>query len=1053
MSVEAPRTGERTAIARFVALCLQKRWLIVAAFVLIAIFGVYSWRALSVEAYPDISDTTAQVITQYLGHAAEEVEEQVTIPLERALNGIPGLHVMRSKSTFGLSLITLVFRDGVEDYAARQRLQERISGVALPPGASPGLDPLTSPIGEIYRYTLESSKGRNQRELKELQQWVVIPTLRQVFGVADVTNFGGETTQFQLLVDPARLVQYNLSIKQVVEAIGMNNSNAGGSILVRGDQGYVVRGLGLIRSLDDLGNIVVTQKAGTPIYVKNLGALQLGALERRGILGKDGDPDAVEGIILLLRGENPSAVLDGVHEKVDALNHGGLPSDVKVVPFLDRTALVGTTLHTVSRTLLEGMTLVVLALFLFLGSLRAALIGAITIPISLLIAFILMNLTSIPANLLSLGAIDFGILVDATIVILENVLRRREEAPQTAMTEDDARDSAVQVARAIFFSKAIIIVAYLPLFAFQRVEKKLFSPMAYSVGFALVGATLIALALVPGLAYVAYRKPRHKMFHNRPLEWLSCRYTALIRGVTRRPVLALVPGIAAAVLAVLLGNAIGKEFLPELDEGSIWLQVQLPPGLSLKKASQMANEVRSAALEFKEVSTIVTQLGRNDDGTDPWTPSHIESFVGLQPYDTWPRAETKHDLIERMAKRFEKIPGISVGFSQPMIDGVNDKIAGAHSELVIKVFGHDLDETRRVANGIIDAVGKVPGAVDLAIDQEPPLPQLQIHVDREAAARFGINVTDISALVEVAIGGGAIAQIFLGERSYDVVVRLQEEARGTPEAIGDLTLQALGGARIPLSQVARLELRSGESMITREANRRHLTVKLNLRDRALSSFLAEAKAGIANDVQYDHHAIEVVWGGQFENQQRAQARLALVVPVVLALIFLLLYGAFATLRHAAIILANVPLALLGGMIALILRGMSLNVSSAVGFIALFGVAVQNGVILVSNLTRLEATGMSLADAVVRGAAERFRPVLLTATVAALGMVPAALARGIGSDVQRPLATVVVGGLISATLLTIFVMPAIYYVVERWFVRRRPPVGTPAEPSSPKESPP
>ena len=1022
-------------IGKLVALCLRKRWLVVAMFLMVAVFGVYSWQQLSVEAYPDIADTTAQVVTQYLGHAAEEVEEQVTIPLERELNGIPGLHVMRSKSTFGLSLITLVFVDGVDDYWARQRIQERINGVDLPPGANPGLDPLTSPIGEIYRYTLQSPT-RNQRELREVQEWIVIPTIRQVFGVADVTNFGGETTQFQLLVDPPKLAEYNLSIKQITDAITNNNTNAGGSVIVRGDQGLVVRGLGLIRSLDDLGNIVVTQKAGTPVFFKNLGTLQLGALERRGILGKDLDPDGVSGIVLLLRGVNPSMVLENLHAKIVTLNKrlasDPATADVKVVPYLDRTELVHTTLHTVSHTLLEGMTLVVIILILFLGSARSALIVAITIPMSLLIAFILMHLTNIPANLLSLGAIDFGIIVDGGIVMLENILREREERPTEVLTLDDARRAAEQVARPMFFAMAIIVTAYLPLFAFQRVEKKLFSPMAYTVGYALAGATLLALALIPGLALAAYAKPR-KVFHNRPFEWLRARYTSVLGRVVRRPVISILPGIAAFALAIVLAMSIGKEFLPELDEGSIWLQVQLPPGISLKKASDMAGEVRQATLEFKpEVSTIVTQLGRNDDGTDPWTPSHIECFVGLTKYDTWPNGETKHDLIARMAKRFERIPGVQVGFSQPMIDGVNDKIAGAHSELVLKVYGKDLTEGRRIAEAIVDTVDKVPGAADVAIDQEPPLPQLQIHVNREAAARFGINVADIAQVIEVAIGGRAIAQLFLGERRYDIVARLSQESRDTPEAIGNLTVQSASGARIPLAQLATIEVSSGESTITREMNRRHLTVKINIRGRDLSSFLDEAKKSIERDVKYDHAQYELSWGGQFENQQRAQARLAIVVPIVIGLIFILLYGAFSTLRHAAIILANVPLALLGGMALLMFRGMTLNVSSAVGFIALFGVSVQNGVIMVSNLNRLRDTGIPLTDAVVRGASERFRPVLMTATVAALGLVPAALAHGIGSDVQRPLATVVVGGLATATALTIFVLPAIYFVIERRF---------------------
>jgi heavy metal efflux system protein len=1021
-------------IDRFVSACLDRRWLMVALFLLIAALGVYSWTELSVEAYPDISDTTAQVVTTFPGHAAEEVEEQVTIPLERELNGIPGLQVMRSKSTFGLSLITLVFRDGVEDYFARQRIQERINGVNLPTGATTGLDPLTSPIGEIYRYTLESP-NRSERELRELQEWVVIPTLKQVFGVADVTNFGGETTQFQLLLDPSKLAQYNLGLKQVMDAVSSNNSNAGGSVVRRGDEAFVVRGIGLIRSLDDLGNIVVNQKNGTPVLLRNLGELRLGALERNGILGKDNNPDGVSGIVLLLRGENPSRVLEGLHEKVRALNRGLLPPDVKVVPYLDRTDLVKTTLHTVSRTLLEGMTLVVLVLMLFLGSIRGALIVAITIPLSLLIAFILMHLTNIPANLLSLGAIDFGIIVDGSIVVMENILRRREAHPDKPLTVEEARTAASQVARPMFFATIIIITAYIPLFAFQRVEKKLFSPMAYTVGYALGGAILVALALVPGLALAAYSRPR-KFWKNPVLAWVTDLYDRNLRQVLGRPALALVPAGVALLVAIFLTITVGKEFLPELDEGSIWLQVQLPPGISLQRASEMATEIRQVTREFKEVSFVVTQLGRNDDGTDPWTPSHIEAAVGLTAYDTWKGGETKQDLIRKLSERYAKIPGISVGFSQPMIDGVNDKIAGAHSELVVKVYGKDFAETRRVASEVVAALEKTPGAVDVSIDQEPPLPQLQIKVNREAAARFGINVSDIADLIEVGVGGRAVGQLFLGEKRYDIAVRFIPSVRSNPEEIGDLTLTAPGGARIPLSQVSDVSLKSGESTITRETNRRHLTVKLNLRGRDLSSFLKEAHERIASDVHYDSANMEIVWGGLFENQQRAQTRLALIMPVVLALIFLLLYGAFGTLRHAALILVNVPLAVLGGMVALHLRGMTLNVSSAVGFIALFGISVQNGVLMVSNLNHLRDSGLELMEAVARGAEERFRPVLMTATVATLGLIPAALARGIGSDVQRPLATVVVGGLVSATLLTLLVLPVLYEVIERWAQKRQ-----------------
>ena len=860
-------------IDRLVAACLNRRAIAWAVFVLTALYGYVSWTRLPVEAYPDIADVTSQVITQVPGLAAEEVEQQITVPLERALIGTPGLHVMRSKSTFGLSMIVLVFKDGVEDYWSRQRIQERINDVALPYGAQPGLDPLTSPIGEIYRYTLESPT-RSLRELSELQFWQVIPQFKRLSGVADVTNFGGITTQYVLYLDPSQLTRYNVSLKQITDAINANNASAGGSVIDRGQQGFVVRGIGLLRSLEDLGNVVVAQKAGTPIRVKDLGEVTLGNQERRGILGKDNHADGVSGIVLLLKGQNPSEVLEGVHQTVEKLNTKILPSDVKVVPYLDRTNLVAVTTHTVGTTLAEGMVLVTLVLVLFLGSPRAALIVALTIPMALLIAFILMHHLHIPANLLSLGAIDFGIIVDGSIVVVENILREREKSGGQALSIDDVLAATRQVARPIFFATIIIITAYIPLFAFERVEYKLFSPMAYAVGFSLFGALLVALALIPGLAFEAYRRPG-RVFHNRVIESLTTRYTALLRGLLARHVIA--PAVLAVSLCAVavLGLHIGKDFLPELDEGSIWLQVTLPPGISLETAKGLANEVRKAAAEFPEVSHVVTQLGRNDEGTDPWTPSHIEASVGLHPYKTWKSGITKHELIGRMQERFSEIPGIVVGFSQPMIDGVNDKIAGAHSDLVIKVFGEDFGEARRISEKIMATIASVPGAADVAIDQEPPLPQVQITLDREAAARYGINAADVAGLIASGIGGQPISQLFVGEKRYDVVVRFTGAAREDPDAIGNLVLTAPTGARVPLSQVATVRLRSGESTITREMGRRHLTVKLNLRGRDLSAFLEDAKGRIESEVKYDPGAFEIVWGGQFENQQRAEARLTL----------------------------------------------------------------------------------------------------------------------------------------------------------------------------------
>ena len=955
-------------IEHFVTLCFNRRGLIGFAFLLLALYGWYSWTQLSIEAYPDISDTSAQVITQVPGLAAEEIEQQITVPLERAIIGVPGMYVMRSNSTFGLSLITVVFKDGVKDYWARQRLLERIGDVELPYDAKPGLDPMTSPVNEIYRYTLES-KTRNIRELSELQAWTVIPRLKMIPGVVDVSNFGGITTRFLIKFDPDRLIKYNITLRQISEAINENNANAGGSIIDRGEQGFVVRGVGLITGLEDLGNIVLTRKNGVPVLIKDLGEVKLSHNKRKGVLGKDDNPDTIEGIMLMLRGENALRVLDGVHKTVQDLNENILPKDVKIVPYLDRTSLVDSTVKTVGKTLIEGIILVTIVLMLFLGSPRAALIVAVTIPLSLLFAFVFMHHFNIPANLLSLGAIDFGILVDGAIVMLENILRRREENEGRELSPKDILGAALQVTPPIFFGMLVIITAYLPLFAFQRIEYKLFTPMAYTVGFALIGALAVALMLIPGLAYRAYGKPR-RIFHNPVLGWLAPRYEKLLGRIVDRPRTALI-AFALTLMAVIgFGATIGRDFLPYLDEGSIWLQVTLPPGISLNKSREMSNELRRVTREFKEVSFVVAQLGRTDDGMDPWSPSHVEAMVGLHPYDTWKPRRTKQELIEAMAKRFARMPGFHVSFAQPISDMVLDKVAGAHSDLVVKVYGNDFEESRRIASEVEREIKTVSGARDVIIDQQPPLPQVRIIVDRYAAGRFGINMADIADLISTGIGSKPIAQVFIEERYYDITVRFTKEARETPADFGNLIVTSPNGARIPLAQVAQIRLEEGQSTITREMAKRHLTVRVNVRGRDLSSFLKEAQRKISVNVNYDHSRFQIGWGGQFENQRRAQARLALILPMVLALMFLLIYGGFHNLRQPALILLAVPLATLGGLIALHLRGMTLNVSSAVGFIALFGVAVLNAIIMVTNLNRWRnEVGVPLKEAVLKGAAK------------------------------------------------------------------------------------
>ena len=1021
-------------IDQFVGICLHRRVAVIVLALLLSGFGVYAWETLSVEAYPELGDVAAQVTTQLPGLAAEEVEQLITVPLERQINGTPGLLLMRSSSTFGLSLITVLFRDGYEDYWARQRLTERINQAVLPAGATPSLDPVAGPGGEIYRYTLESDT-RNLQELSQIQRWTVIPAIKSVPGVVDDTNFGGFTAEYQLDLDVKQLQHYGLGITDVINAINNNNTNAGGGRVSRGDQSYVIRGVGLIHNLAEIGSIVVTQVNGTPVLVRDLGRTTLSHQEREGILGKDSNPDTIEGIVLMLKYQNPSDTLRGIHAKVAELNRQLAGLDVRIAPYIDRDDLVRATIHKVGRTIAEGIGLVFLILMLFLGSPRSALVVAVTIPLALVSVFCLLNLTRVSANLLSLGAIDFGILVDGAIVVTEAILRRREAMPDEELSESETKAAALQVTRPIFFASLIIITAYLPLFSFERAEAKLFTPMAYTMGYALFGALLTALALVPGLAYIVFRKPG-RFYHNRWLERLTEMYDRMLAACLDQP--RIIYGVVLfALLAVVgLGATVGREFLPDLDEGALWLQVQMPTGLALNKASDMASDLRRAILKYPEVSYVVTQTGRNDEGTDPWTMSHIEAPVGLKPYDGWPAGETKKEFVDRLAAGLAKeLPGYSIGISQPIIDGVNDLIGGAHSPLVIKIFGDDLGELRGIGRQIVEVLYTIAGTSSASIFQEPPIPQIEIQLDREKAARYGVNMTDVQNVIQTGIGQAPVSTVYVGERTYPLTVRYTPEARSQPQALGDLFVNTAGAVQVPLAQIADIRVRSGESTVTRENGRRNLTIRIDNRDRDLTSYLAEAQAKIAARVHFDQDKIRMEWGGQFENQRRAEARLLVILALVLGLMLIFLTIGTGSLRQALLILGVVPLATLGGLVSLHLTGQNLNVASGVGFIALFGVAVQNGIIMVSNLNRMRKSGLELHDAIMKGATERLRPVLMTATVATLGMLPAAIHTGVGSDVQRGIATVVVGGLAISTILTLIVLPSMYHVIEHWAEQR------------------
>jgi cobalt-zinc-cadmium resistance protein CzcA len=1022
-------------IAQLLRVALRQRFLAVALGAALIAAGVWSFTQLSIEAYPDISDTQVVVISLYPGHAAEEMEQQVTVPIERALNSVPDVIARRSRTIFGLSVVELTFEYGTNDYFARQVVLEKLRDAQLPEGVTPTLGPLSTPIGELYRYTLDGD-GRDSRELREIEDWVVEPRLLQVPGVTDITPFGGVIKQYQIDVDPSALTKYGLSIRDIAQAVDANNQNAGGALLDNGQQSMAVRGVGLIQSVDDIRNVVVSSTGDVPVYVRDVGRVQIGSAPRTGIFALGGSADRVEGIVLMRRGENPSAVLAGVHQAVEELNATGLPKGVRIVPIYDRTDLVNNTLRTVSHTLAEGLVIVVAVLFLFLGSARAAILTAITIPLSLLFAFVCMHFTGIPANLLSLGALDFGIIVDGTLVMVEHMVhaldvrRRRESAgPVNESVLDTIEDAALEVERPIFFSLVIIVSAYIPLFTLERVERRLFTPMAFTVCYALVGSMLLALTLIPVLATYLFRNaPRS--WENPAVTWLHARYARLLEATVNRP-WRVVAGAGAVVAAsVALAALLGTEFLPQLDEGVLWIRANFPAGISLEKSADLAARIRSLVKQSPEVKQVSSQTGRNDDGTDPYGPNRNEFFVALTPYDTWRAGKRKSDLVEELSGRLRReIPGGFFSFTQPIIDNVTEAVTGSPADLAVIITGPDLQELRHLARETLAVLKTVPGAADTGIEQEEDQAQLRIRIDRQAVARYGLNVRDVQDVVELAIGGHSASTYFDGERRFDITVRYIPEARTDVGAIGGILVATKSGERVPLSQLSTIQFVNGASIISRRENRRMISVRTNIRGRDQGGFVADAQrrfdAGVKLPAGYS-----VEWGGQFENLARARRRLAFILPLTIAVIFGLLFFTFGSVPEAGLVLLNVPFSLVGGIAALYLRGINLSVSAAVGFISLFGVAVMSGVLVVSDIKRRRLENVPAREAVIQGALSQMRPVVMMVIVAMLGMVPAARATGVGSDVQRPLATVVVGGLCSTLFLTLFALPALSWILAR-----------------------
>jgi heavy metal efflux system protein len=1020
-------------IAQLLRIALRQRFLFVLLGAALIAAGVWSFTQLSIEAYPDISDTQVVVISLYPGHAAEEMEQQVTVPIERALNAVPNVIARRSRTIFGLSVVELTFEYGTNDYFARQVVLEKLRDAQLPDGVTPTLGPLSTPIGELFRYTLEG-EDRSSRDLREIQDWVVEPRLLQVPGVTDITPFGGVIKQYQINVDPAALTRYGLSIRDIAQAVDANNQNAGGALLDNGQQSMAVRGVGLIQSVDDIKNVVVSSSGDVPVYVRDIGHVEIGSAPRTGIFAIGDKTDRVEGIVLMRRGENPSAVLAGIHEAVEELNASGLPPGVRIVPTYDRTDLVNNTLRTVSHTLAEGLVIVVAVLFLFLGSARAAILTALTIPLSLLFAFVCMHFTGIPANLLSLGALDFGIIVDGTLVMVEHMVhsldvrRRRESAgPVGESVLETIQYAALEVERPIFFSLVIIVSAYIPLFTLERVERRLFTPMAYTVCYALVGSMLLALTLIPVLATYLFRNaPRS--WENPAVTWLHARYARLLDATIARPWRVVVGAGAVVVAAFALATALGSEFLPQLDEGVLWIRANFPAGISLEKSAALASQIRALVKQSPEVRLVTSQTGRNDDGTDPYGPNRNEFFVALTPYDTWPGGKRKADLVEELSARLRhQIPGGFFSFTQPIIDNVTEAVTGSPADLAVIITGPDLQALRRLARETLAVLKTVPGAADTGIEQEEDQAQLKIRIDRQAVARYGLNVRDVQDVVELAIGGHSASTFFDGERRFDITVRYIPEARTDIGAIGDILVATKSGERVPLSQLASIQFVNGASIISRRENRRMMSVRTNIRGRDQGGFVADAQRRFGAQVKLPE-GYSVDWGGQFENLARARRRLAFILPLTIAVIFGLLFFTFGSMAEAGLVLLNVPFSLVGGIAALYIRGINLSVSAAVGFISLFGVAVMSGVLIVSDIKRRRLENVPARDAVVQGSLSQMRPVIMMIVVAMLGMVPAARATGVGSDVQRPLATVVVGGLFSTLLLTLIALPALSWIL-------------------------
>jgi cobalt-zinc-cadmium resistance protein CzcA len=1020
-------------IAALIELAMRRWWVVLFAVIAIIGAGVYAFKRQPVDAYPDISSISVQIITTYPGRAPEEVERRVTIPIENAMLGAPKVRSVRSGTIFGLSVITMVFEEGTELYWARQRVSEKLNDVDLPDGVKPQLGPPATAYGEVYRYRLVSDGTHDLIELRELNDWVVTRRLLRVPGVAECANFGGYEKQLAVTFFPAQLDRFGVTFSDVEDAIKKNNTAAGGSVVRRGSMALVVRGQGLVEDPRQVEGIFIKSVAGTPVYLRDIAAVGRDSKVPNGIFSKDRVDESVEGIVTMRRGENPSQVLERVQAAVKELNEtAALPPGVQVVSFYDRQHLVDSTLETVSHSVLLGITLVVLVLLLFLGRPATAFLVALTIPFALLFALLLMYVTDIPIGLLSIGAIDFGIIVDGAVIVAENIARRLGAA-----TLRTPRPNVYQVVlaasremeRPVFFSVLMVGVAYLPLLSLTSIEGLLFRPMALTMVYALAGSLLFALFVIPALAVLLFRNGYHE-WENPLLRWSRPVYALTLRAlfaVRWFVVSGVVIGVTAVV--VLVGPRLGFEFLPYMDEGTIWVRANFPEGSSLEQTSAYGRRLREIAAEFPDIRFATVQAGRNDDGTDPFPPSRVEMMIGPKKRSEWTQFRTKQQLLAALGKRYrEEFPTTRFNFTQPIIDNVTEDTNGTSANLAVEFTGPDSEKLLELARRTADLLKTIPGNQDVAIEQEGPQPQLVIQPDRQLCARYNVRIEDVAKLVNMAIGGEPVGTQYQADRKFDIVARLDRQTKDSVAAIGRLPVYTAEGLPVPLFQVAKIEVMDGQTLIAREGGRRRITVRCDIVGRDQGGFVSDAQAKFEVEIApLVPPGYRVGWLGMFENLARARTHFAYLIPLTVAILFGLLLVTFGSIRAALLVLMGIPFACIGGVLALYIRGMHANVSTGVGFCALFGIAIMDGVLMVRGITVLREHGMALRDAIVQGAQERLRPILMTAIVAILGLLPASLATGLGSDVQRPLATVIVWGLFSSTALTLFVVPVLYYL--------------------------